>query len=540
MALGYVVNAIYLVMVLCACTGLDNAFGDTTAAAKSNPYKTLGACYPKAAVKLASKVCANGWSRPRYPSWGDSNEDDIDAAKKVEQPTRIKAGKDNSFTVLDVNQDTRMVQIEASGEKLWVDADALDCDKNRNVSMYKLPPPTPDDGRCPKVDIMVNINYLFQTTVSDSQAELGLNLDKKAEEYHEALKANVANDNKVLIDAFRDHAKSDQERYDILNSSLPKIQELYQRATKIYGSDCTNSAFPPQTLEIPRERGQRECRTLVRTYKMIAKLMEMPDHKKALNAFESEMTGAQIAAEPNNDQIAVRMLIYYGMGLEKPLFGLKPPYFQLKASLKLVNHQSSDLTVMEGTLGKRQGPAFDELMNGYLYAQSGTPGSSIECAAFAMNYLLGMRRVADPNQGKGSLPSVPDFENIHRAKSGEGPKELAYFDEYKNCFDMVDLRKDERPVPGDFVSSHGHVVIVKNYNPLSRTIETVEAASGKCGSVCNQTRPLYEPVCEGAPGEKSDEWELRPLRADLRMMRYSPKPGCPVPANVPRPLARRS
>ena len=100
---------------------------------------------------------------------------------------------------------------------------------------------------------------------------------------------------------------------------------------------------------------------------------------------------------------------------------------------------------------------------------------------------------------------------------------------------MVDLRKDERPVPGDFVSSHGHVVIIKNYDPLHRTIETIEASSGKCGSVCNETRPLYEPACVGVDGNKSEEWDLRPLRSDIRVLRYSPKPGCPIPSNVPKP-----
>jgi hypothetical protein len=99
-------------------------------------------------------------------------------------------------------------------------------------------------------------------------------------------------------------------------------------------------------------------------------------------------------------------------------------------------------------------------------------------------------------------------------------------EEYTQCFSVVDLRKDERLMPGDLVSSHGHIAMVESYDYNRREITTFEAKSGGFGTVGIGRKPLTEPDCQGPDPKASHNWKNRPFRADLRVLRFSPHKGC--------------
>lgn len=494
----------------------------------SADQQVLGHCKPGAMIELAGS-CANGWASANYQTWGESKE---------VTPQRIKRSDAAQVKVVQVRLDLRKVSIEhPSAGRVWISADALKCDE-RNLSTYVLPPETrAEDGGCPGGgELPIDVNKLA-AGVQDSLSEERDALVAKAHEYARAVQAKVYSDSWALACAYRDcqspeHSapllKTVPERHAMLMHAAARVEAMYDRAKKIFGENCDQTGLLPKIApEITRERGERTCRTFRDAYRLLEKALREPTQRQAVDRFDAEVTMSTISRKPNNDQLSSRVALFYGLDLDAK--DPAPEKKALASKIQLVR-EDGDFRELEQVLGRPAGESFAEPHNGYLYGAVGQPGDPIECAGFALHYVLGMARVADPNGGKGAIPTVWDFENIHRSISGEAGVP-PYFASYASCFSVVDLRKDQRPVRGDFVSSHGHVVMVNDYDPETRNIQTIEAASGEHGSVGLGTRPLFEPACEGNEPKKSKDWRLRPLRSDIRVLRYDPKPGCPILAS---------
>lgn len=500
--------------------------------------KVIGNCRPGATVKLANNRCANGWNAPGYQSWGKEADDDEPGQFLPDDAPAIIVGKGRTLQILDVRAEIRMVQVQDGARKLWVNADSLTCDQ-RNVSNY-TPPLAPPIDSCAFSSLPFEPKDMFEM-VEDSQKELGNTILAKAQGYAREMRLKVMQDTSRLASAYQTLG-SDAKRAEILENGFKKVADLYYRARRIYGDDCRKNVQGDGGIyEIPRERGQRTCRTMRYGFNVMGDIEEhaksemdligpfekrlqqaLLNIKTTINPFEGgDLSELFSESDPSNNQVFVRMMIYYGLGLDAPEYKLSKAQQKLKKSLHLVNRDAGDFTYLEHALHLKPGKPFDEIHNGYLYGASGQPGDPIECAGFALNYVLGMKRVADPG-GKGSIPTVWDFENIHRFLSSEAGQP-PYFSEYSGCFNVVDLRKDQVIQPGDFVASHGHVVIVQQYDYRKREIKTIEAASGKCGSVCeDRSRPLFEPSCSASDPNGKFQWNTRPMRSDIRVLRYDP------------------
>jgi hypothetical protein len=235
-------------------------------------------------------------------------------------------------------------------------------------------------------------------------------------------------------------------------------------------------------------------------------------------------------------ELPAKMAFYYALSPEGDRRGSRAPSdLAQRLHLNFVNSDSSSLSQMEhATNVPVPGPHFDEIYNGYLYSgASNEPGAPAECAGFALDYVLGMRDTNARSYGKRSTPTVQDFDQLHdalvRRAQGDPNASPRLFGSYMSCFQVVNLRAGEQPAPGDFVSSEGHIVIVKNFNASDQSIDTIEAASGRCGSVCSMRRPLLESPCGG---NADGGFTQRPLRADLRVLRFVQGEGCHIRSDL--------
>lgn len=489
--------------------------------------KFIGQCMIGKTVKIANKSCVNGWPKAKYPQWESAHAPD---PAKLALPTRIRS--EHELKIIDLDPIIRMVQVETPDGKFWVSAEGLECDE-KNVSKYVMPVeknalPTLLGDDCPKfTELPVppeHTNTLWKTSSSSIRGAIA----QKAHDFALKTQKNVMHDNRLIAEAFysKDSFADDAARFQALVEAKNTLIKQAERAQKIYGPNCDMLPAGKQ-FEISVERGERLCRTLRDAAAMAGTAIDEKNKSRTLEMTRYDVDDMLLGKQPSNHQLSIRTILATALKLEsKENRGKSTVLSKLKFA-----RMSPDFMSIEMGQGRQPGPEVLELHNGYLFAATGKPGEPIECAGFALNYVLGMQRTADPAFGKGSIPSVHDFETIHRYLSKES-FETGYFEPYINCFSVVDLRKDQRPMRGDFVSTHGHIAIVDEYNEETREVFTIEAASGKMGTVGRGRRPLYEPSCIGDKPYESTDWNTRPLRGDIRVLRFDPKPGCKVPPNA--------
>ena len=112
------------------------------------------------------------------------------------------------------------------------------------------------------------------------------------------------------------------------------------------------------------------------------------------------------------------------------------------------------------------------------------------------------------------------------------PERAAPWKMWAECFQVVNLKAGQEPAPGDIVVSRdpdrgsGHMVFVESYDSRKAEIKTVEAEGVAYNTVVGVTRPLLEEAC-GAP-ETQTGLAGRPVRADIRILRFDPHGKCPL------------
>ncbi|MBI3544531.1 MAG: hypothetical protein HY075_14765 [Deltaproteobacteria bacterium] len=309
-----------------------------------NP-KAIGTCVPGASVAFVKGPCANGWAQPHYESWGSETDSEDPEPVPPQTPGRILEMPGQVFKILDTSSDTRMVSIEYQGAPLWVNAELLSCGSQPNMSGYVAPHPHAGKD-CSYQKLPLDPVSLARLN-NDAQAELGLQIVAKAVGYKEEVRKNVAHDNKAMNDAFFDEKRTVDDKDEILTRALKRLKALDKRAAAIYGKNCKPDGIKAATYEIPRERGERMCRTFRNAKKQLEKIMKLPTKQARVTAFENRSFDSELAEDPENMQVSTRSIIYYGLDLERSDTTLgkeAPDLLRLKRSLKLVNRGSCDLT----------------------------------------------------------------------------------------------------------------------------------------------------------------------------------------------------
>ncbi|MBI3558247.1 MAG: hypothetical protein HY074_18425 [Deltaproteobacteria bacterium] len=544
---------------------------------------SIGKCTTGAHIELASNHCALAYYRKDYAGWGRNTSayyedaynrdtaqqitpDDGDAVTLVNKKGKEVAKK--TFEVMDVDPIAHKVQIKFRGGDpssptlLWVNADNLLCEPNRNVRSYNGDVGVSDPSSCPTGAVVPLSDAELRKLSDAANAEMHKAVLDKAIAYKKKVDAETKNDNVALLKAFWSDKISTEQRRAMLIRARDRLKRLAGHLTNVYGPDCENEEFNDPRNPYAKERGARACRTMRDAVKTLGYL-NLDDADHSAGEYAQALQGLSVLADTSigkstNTDLTTRTIYYYALGLETPDPGTDPNAVssedppgtdkgylrKLKAKLKLVNRNSQDLIQVERASKKggtkppknmdgrpvKTDLGFDELHNGYLYGAQGEGSSAIECAGFVLHHVMGIRG--------DKTPTVQDFENLHRYLSDDpAMKSVPFFQQYSSCFQVIDLRKNETPMAGDLVSSAGHIVIASGYDSDTHEIKTIEAASGGCGSVCEMRRPIVEESCEGQHPFDSKNWGLRPIRSDIRVLRFAPRAGAELrPGESPCPI----
>lgn len=493
----------------------------------------LGKCAAHQSVALANGTCAYGHPEHKFGSWGDTTTKYGDMGSSETLPRVVpdlNVSKDKpkgELRILAVDARKRLVQVLSGNDlKIWVGADALACGDNPNVMAYKDKFFNFTRVAChlnnhdPVVEKMVK-------NLEDAHADVMSPILRKATEYFKKTLANAKADSRLVINEFASPQYSDDDRYKMLQDSYSRLIELKKRATAIYGNSCDGkvTAVPGKLIqEVQREKGERFCRTINDAAHYL-EMVGINDPAKRKGVLEQVATMGMYANGNSwilPAELPLKTALYYGL----------PPQAQqsltagtAQGKLKFIERSKAFRTIEDETGKKFDATEPAELYNGYLYDGTGQPGDPTECAGFALHYVFGMSQPTIAGKQR-SFPTVDSFDDLHRVITGELKGSVA-LEKYKDCFIAVNMRDGEIPMPGDIAASAGHVVIVEKFNPIATTIDTIEAASGNCGSVCRSARPLLEPSC-GAPDDSSKT----PLRSDLRILRFAPHGACTIKTDL--------
>jgi hypothetical protein len=418
------------------------------------------------------------------------------------------------LVVRGVKPELRSVQVQpvwdVTAPPVWVNADALECEQGSTVADYQpmraSPSCPPGDARCvsPTARVLLDRARAYASEVARRSTE----------------------DHRRLVEGFFDEQLSDQDRCDMLTAAVGDLDRAYHElADAGHGLGCADARDPSKVrFEIPFERDERACRTFRDAAALgtsTAQACQSNPRAAVLGLF-LQNCGPFHADRDTGADVAYRTMLYHALGLHHAsILASFPARKRLRDSLDYVVPRTGYI-------------ASDEVFGGYLYGATGHKlGDPVDCAAFALHYLLGMKQAAVADQSRES-PTVFDFEAIHDYLRAPALSMVPRsFRAYVNCFEVVDPRLGQAPQPGDLVSSAKHIVVVDRYDVTHRKVVTLEASSTPCESVCTMSRPLFEPTCGGDTQTPS----LPALRGDLRILRLAPHPpadgrssACPITA----------